>query len=37
MISFTLCQVRRRVAGSQAMAFQKLFTRSVLRVAMISS
>ena len=30
-------QVRRRLAGSRARAFQKLFTQSVPRVAMMSS
>jgi hypothetical protein len=37
MISLTLCQVRRSVAGSCASAFQKLLIQSVLRVAMMSS
>jgi len=37
MISFTLCQVRRKVAGSWASAFQKLLTQSVSRVRMMSS
>src|SRR2546430_9420479 len=32
-----LLQIRRRVAGSCARTFQKLFTQSVLRVAMMSS
>src|SRR5690242_16222025 len=37
MISLTLAHVRRSVTGSCASAFQKLFTQSVLRVAMMSS
>src|SRR5256885_16938119 len=37
MTSFRLSQVRRRVAGSLANAFQKLLIQSVLRVALMSS
>ena len=37
MISLMLAQVRRKVTGSCASAFQKLLIQSVLRVAMMSS
>ena len=37
MICLTLSQVRRSVAGSLAIAFQKLLIQSVWRVAMMSS
>ncbi len=37
MVCLMLSHVRRSVGGWWARAFQKLFTQSVLRVAMMSS